>query len=94
MQFYGRHFESAAMNGACFQDPIAFIKFSISLEFMPLLIVKDLLHKIFVSLRYYLPMLKTHVINLKHDAKDLSRDLQRLEVRGKLGSKTLHFVNI
>ena len=61
---------------------------------MPLLMVKDLLHKIFVSLRYYLPMLKTHVINLKHDAKDLSRDLQRLEVRGKLGSKTLYFVNI
>ena len=34
----------------------------------------------------YLPMLKTHVVNLKRDAKDLSRDLQRLEVRGKLGS--------
>ena len=32
---------------------------------------------------------KTHVVNLKCDAKDLSRDLQRLEVRGKLGSKTL-----
>ena len=37
----------------------------------------------------YLPTLKTHVVNLKRDAKDLSRDLQRLEVRGKLGSKTL-----
>ena len=36
----------------------------------------------------YLPTLKTHVVNLKRDAKDLSRDLQRLEVRGKLGSKT------
>ena len=36
-----------------------------------------------------LPTLKTHVVNLKRDAKDLSRDLQRLEVRGKLGSKTL-----
>ena len=36
-----------------------------------------------------LPTLKTHVVNLKSDAKDLSRDLQRLEVRGKLGSKTL-----
>ena len=35
----------------------------------------------------YLPTLKTHVVNLKHDAKDLSRDLQRLEVRGKLESK-------
>ena len=38
----------------------------------------------------YLPTLKTRVINLKSDAKDLSRDLQRLEVRGKRGSKTLY----
>ena len=38
----------------------------------------------------YLPTLKAHVVNLKRDAKDLSRDLQRLEVRGKLGSKTLY----
>ena len=38
----------------------------------------------------YLPTLKTHVVNLKRDAKDLSRDLQRLEVCGKLGSKTLY----
>ena len=37
-----------------------------------------------------LPTLKTHVVNFKRDAKDLSRDLQRLEVRGKLGSKTLY----
>ena len=37
----------------------------------------------------YLPTLKTHVLNRKHDAKDLSRDLQWLEVRGKLGAKTL-----
>ena len=37
----------------------------------------------------YLPTLKTHVVNLKHDAKDFSRDLQRLDVRGKLGSQTL-----
>ena len=37
----------------------------------------------------YLPTLKTHVVNLKRDAKDLSCDLQRLEVSGKLGSKTL-----
>ena len=29
----------------------------------------------------YLPTLKTHVVNLKRDAKDLSRDLQRLEVQ-------------
>ena len=38
----------------------------------------------------YLPTWKTHVVNLKRDAKDLSRDLQRLEVRSKLGSKTLY----
>ena len=40
----------------------------------------------------YLPTLKTHVVNLKRDANDLSRDLQQLEVRGKLGSKTLYCV--
>ena len=39
----------------------------------------------------YLPTLKMHVVNLKRDAKDLSRDLQWLEVRGKLGSKTLYY---
>ena len=38
----------------------------------------------------YLLTLNTHVVNLKRDAKDLSRDLQRLKVRGKLGSKTLY----
>ena len=37
---YDLHFESAAMNGACFQDQIGFIKFSISPEFVPLLIEK------------------------------------------------------
>ena len=37
-----------------------------------------------------LATLKTHFVNLKREAKDLSRDLQRLEVRGKLGSKTLY----
>ena len=36
----------------------------------------------------YLSTLKTHVVNLKRDAKDLSRDLQRLEVRSKLGSNS------
>ena len=41
-------------------------------------------------MKTYLPMLKTHLVNLKGDAKDLSRDLQGLEVRGKLGSKTLY----
>ena len=40
----------------------------------------------------YLPTLKTHVVKLKRDAKDLSRDSQRLEVRGKLGSKTLYWL--
>ena len=39
------------MNGTCFQDPIGFIKFGISPEFVPLLMDKDLLNKIFVSLR-------------------------------------------
>ena len=54
---------------------------------------KDLLHKIFVSLRGIKQELyaKSFQVNdnLKRDAKGLSRDLQRLEVRGKLGSKTL-----
>ena len=35
----------------------------------------------------YRPTLKKHVVNLKRDAKDLSRDLQRLEFRSKLESK-------
>ena len=39
------------MNGTCFQDPIGFIKFSISLKFVPLFMDKDLLHRSFVSLR-------------------------------------------
>jgi len=51
LQIYGRHFESAAMNGTCFQDAIGFINISISPEFLPLLMDKDLLHNIFVSLR-------------------------------------------
>ena len=51
LQIYGRHFESAAMNGTCFQDAIGFIKFSMSPKFLPLLVDKDLFHKIFVSLR-------------------------------------------
>ena len=50
LQIFGRHFESAAMNGTCFQDPTEFIKFSISPEFVPLLMDKDLLCKIFVLL--------------------------------------------
>ena len=43
-------------------------------------------------MKTYLPTLKTHVVNLKCDAKDLSRDLQRLEVCSKLGSKTLYYL--
>ena len=96
------------MNGSCFQDPIGFTKFSFSPEFVPLLMDKELLHKIFASLcgikqelyaksyqvngicETYLPTLKTHVVNLKRDANVLSRALQRWEVRGKLGSKTLY----
>ena len=39
------------MNGTCFQDPIEFIKFSISPELVSLLMDNDLLYKIFVSLR-------------------------------------------
>ena len=42
----------------------------------------------------YLPTLKTHVVNRKRDAKDLSRDLQRLEVPGKLESKTLYYLKL
>ena len=50
-QICGCHFESAATNGTCFQDRIGFIKFRISPKFVPLLMDKDLLCKIFVSLR-------------------------------------------
>ena len=75
---------------------------------MPLLLDKDLLHKIFVSLRgikheLYAKSFQVNDIRenlppnvenarqkpLKRAAKDLSRDLQELEVRGKLGSKAL-----
>ena len=43
-----------------------------------------------IYVKTYLPTLKTKVANLKRDAKDLSHDLQRLEVRGKLESKPLY----
>ena len=87
------------MNGTCFQDPIGFIKFSISPEFVPLLMDKDLAPQDFCvitwakrfqvnDVRENLSTLKTHVVNLKRDTKGLSSDLQRLEVRGKHGSKT------
>ena len=86
MKIYGCPFESAAMNGPCFQDPIEFIKFSISPEFVPLLMDKDLLHKIFVLLRGIKQELyaKSFVVNdirenlpphVESDAKGLSRDL-------------------
>ena len=39
------------MTGTCFQGQIGFIRFSISPEFVPLLMDKDLPHKIFVSFR-------------------------------------------
>ena len=39
------------MNGTYFQDPIGFIKFGFSPEFVPLLMNKDLLQKVFASLR-------------------------------------------
>jgi len=39
------------MNSTFFQDAIGFIQFSISPEFLPLIMNKDLLHKIFVPLR-------------------------------------------
>ena len=39
------------MNGTCFHDPVEFIKCNISLEFLPLVMDEDLLHKIFESLR-------------------------------------------
>ena len=42
-----------------------------------------------VYLKTQLLTFKTHVVNLKHDVKDLSRDLQRLEVRDELRTKTL-----
>ena len=42
----------------------------------------------------YLPTLKTHVVNLQRDTKDLSCDLQPLEVHGKLGSNTLDFAPV
>jgi len=51
LQICGRHFKSAAMNSTCSQDAIGFIQFSISSEFLPLLMDKDMFHKIFVPLR-------------------------------------------
>ena len=76
------------MNGPCFQDPIGFIKFSISPEFVPLLIDKDLLHKIFVSLSGIKQELYAKSFQVNDIRENLS-SLQWLEVRGKLGSKTL-----
>ena len=61
------------MNGTCFQDPMGFIKFGISPEFVPLSMDEDLLPKIFVSLR-----------GIKQELYGY-----RLYVRGKIGSITL-----
>ena len=44
--------------------------------------------------KIYLPTLKTHVVNRKRDAKDLSCDLQRLEVPSKLESKTFYYLKL
>ena len=76
------------MNGTCFQDPTGFIKFSISLEFVPLLMDKNLLHKIFVSLSGIKQELYAKSFQVNDIRENLS-SLQWLEVRGKLGSKTL-----
>ena len=79
------------MNGSCFQDPIGIIKLNMSTECLLLLMDKDLLHKIFASLRgikeeLYAKSLRVndirenlppHVENArrKREAKDLSHDL-------------------
>ena len=76
------------MNGSCFQDQMGFIKFSISAAFMPLLMDKDLLHKIFISLRGIKQELYAKSFQVNDIRENLS-SLQWLEVRGKLGSKTL-----
>ena len=59
------------MNGTCFQDPIGFIKFTISPEFVPLLMDKDLLHKIFVSLGE----IKQELYAKRFQANDLRENL-------------------
>ena len=75
------------MNGTCFQDPIGFIKFSISPEFVPMLMNKDLLHKIFVSLREIKQELyaknfqvsdirETYLSTLKTHVENLKRDVK------------------
>ena len=51
------------MNGSCFQDPIEFIKVSILPEFVPLLMAKDLLHKVFVLLRGIKQYAKSFQVN-------------------------------
>ena len=83
------------MNGTCFQDPIEFIKFSISPEFLLLLMDEELLHTIFESLcglKQELYAKSFQVNDLRENLPphvENSRDLQRLEVCGKLGSKAL-----
>ena len=59
------------MNGTCFQDLIGFIKFTISPEFVPLLMDKDLLHKIFVSL----PKIKQELYAKSFQVNDIRKNL-------------------
>ena len=59
------------MNGTCFQDPIGFIKLSVSPEFVPLLMDKDLLHKIFASLRE----IKQELYAIRFQVNDLRENL-------------------
>ena len=80
------------MNGTCFQDPIEFVKFSILPEFVPLLMGKDLLHKIFVSLcgmkhELYAKsfqvndmLMKTYLSTLKTQVVNLERDAKDFSV--------------
>ena len=66
------------MNGTCFQDQIGFMKFSISPEFVPLLMDKDLLHKIFVSLRE----IKQELYAKSFQVNDLRRGGSRIFLGG------------
>ena len=85
--------ESAAMNGTSFQDPIGFIKFSISPEFVPLLMDKDLLHMIFVSSRE----IKQELYSKSFQVNDLRENLPpgdsmlRTLLVQLLSTKIVHF---
>ena len=64
------------MNGTCFHDPIGFIKFSISPKFVPLLMDKDLLHKIFVSLHGIKQELCAKSFQVNDIRENLSTDIE------------------